>query len=216
VCQLVPFLLGSSATFTNNSRSGERPDAESIGLALRMAEILESLGIAYLIGGSIASSIWGEPRATLDVYLVADLQLKQVQSLIAATLEEFYIDEMMVTAAIAGKSSFNIIHLDSMQKVDIFVLDKQEPLAQSEMQRRQRLEISSDRSIWLASAEDIILQKLILDRMGNMSDRQWRDILGVLKVQGESLDFDYLASWAKMLQLEEMMTQALRSAGLGE
>lgn len=132
-------------------------DAESIGLACLMAEILESLGIAYLIGGSVASSIWGEPRATLDVDLVADLQQNQVQSLIAATIGEFYIDEMMVTAAIAGKSSFNIIHLDSMQKVDIFVLDKQKPLAESEMQRRQRLAIAPDRAIWLASAEDIIL-----------------------------------------------------------
>ncbi|MBC6474676.1 MAG: hypothetical protein GDA48_19275 [Hormoscilla sp. GM102CHS1] len=104
-----------------------------------------------------------------------------------------------------------------MQKVDIFLLDKQKPLAESEMQRRQPLEISPDRAVWLASAEDIILQKLIWYRMGNrVSDRQWRDILGVLKVQGKSLDFDYLADWAKMLELEEMMTQALRSAGLGE
>ncbi|MBC6423596.1 MAG: hypothetical protein GDA43_21045 [Hormoscilla sp. SP5CHS1] len=103
-----------------------------------------------------------------------------------------------------------------MQKVDIFLLDKQKTLAESEMQRSQRLEISPDRTIWLASAEDIILQKLIWYRMGNrVSDRQWRDILGVLKVQGKSLDFD-LADWAKMLELEEMMTQALRSAGLGE
>lgn len=197
---------------------GKIVDADSIKLALRMAEILESLAITYLIGGSVASSILGEPRATLDVDMVADLQLSHVPSLVEVMTGEFYIDEIIVREAIERKSSFNVIHLDTMQKVDIFVLSEQ-PLAQAEMQRRQQLVITQnpDRLAWLASAEDIILQKLIWYRMGNkVSDRQWRDVLGVLKVQGEQLDFGYLEQWAKTLQLEDLIAAALREAGLNE
>lgn len=197
---------------------GKIVDADSIRLALRMAEILESLAVPYLIGGSVASSILGEPRATLDVDMVADLQLSHVPSLLEVMTGEFYIDEMMVREAIERKSSFNVIHLDTMQKVDIFVLSEQ-PLAQAEMKRRQQLVITQnpERVAWLASAEDIILQKVIWYQMGNrVSDRQWRDVLGVLKVQGEQLDFGYLDQWVEALGLEELMIQALREAGISE
>ena len=104
-----------------------------------------------------------------------------------------------------------------MQKVDIFVLSNQ-PLAQIEMRRRQQLVITQnpDKSASIASAEDIILQKLIWYRLGNqVSDRQWRDVLGVLKVQADRLDFNYLNQWAETLKLEDLMRQALQEAGLG-
>ncbi len=195
---------------------GKIVDAESIRLALKVAEIFDALAVNYLIGGSVASSILGEPRATLDVDIVADLQISQVQPLIALMTGEFYIDEMMITEAINHKSSFNVIHLDTMQKVDIFILSEQ-PLSQLEMQRRQQLVITQnpERSAWVASAEDIILQKLIWYRLGNqVSDRQWRDILGVMKVQAEQLDFNYLLDWAERLNLSNLMEQALREAGL--
>ena len=195
---------------------GKIVDAESIRLALKVAEIFDALAVNYLIGGSVASSILGEPRATLDVDIVADLQISHVQPLIALMTGEFYIDEMMLTEAINRKSSFNVIHLDTMQKVDIFILSEQ-PLAQLEMQRRQQLVITQnpERSAWVASAEDIILQKLIWYRLGNqVSDRQWRDVLGVMKVQAEQLDFNYLRDWAERLNLSNLMEQALREAGL--
>ena len=195
---------------------GKIVDAESIRLALKVAEIFDALAVNYLIGGSVASSILGEPRATLDVDIVADLQISHVQPLIALMTGEFYIDEMMITEAINRKSSFNVIHLDTMQKVDIFILSEQ-PLAQLEMQRRQQLVITQnpERSAWVASAEDIILQKLIWYRLGNqVSDRQWRDVLGVMKVQAEQLDFNYLRDWAERLNLSNLMEQALREAGL--
>ncbi len=197
---------------------GQLVDADSIKLALRMAEILDTLTIDYLIGGSVASSILGEPRATLDVDMVADLQLEHVQPLVAVMTGEFFIDGIMVREAIERQSSFNVIHLDTMQKVDIFVLSDQ-PLAQVEMQRRRHLVITQnpERLAWVASAEDIILQKLIWYRLGNqISDRQWRDVLGVMKVQADQLDFTYLTHWSEILKLEDLMTLALRAAGLSD
>ena len=91
-------------------------DAESIKLALKMAEILDDIVVKYLIGGSVAISILGEPRATLDVDIVADLKLSHVQPLVEAMTGEFFIDEMMVTEAIKHKSFFNVIHLDTCRK----------------------------------------------------------------------------------------------------
>lgn len=190
-------------------------DAESVHLALRVAEILESLGVLYLVGGSVASSILGEPRATLDVDFVADLQLAQVQPLVAAMVGEFFIDEMMVREAVARKSSFNVIHLDTLQKADIFVLPDQ-PLFQIEMQRRQQLVITQEpeRSAWFASAEDIIFQKLWYQMDSGISDCQWRDVLGVLKVQAEQLDYSYLHQWADSQGLINLLTQAMSEAGI--
>jgi hypothetical protein len=110
----------------------------------------------------------------------------------------------------------NVIHLDTMQKVDIFLLSDQ-PLAQAEMQRRQQLVITQnpERLAWLPSSEDIILQKLIWYRLGDrVSDREWRDVLGVLKVQACRLDFNYLAQWAETLKLADLLAQALREAGI--
>lgn len=183
-----------------------------------MAEILNNIVVKYLIGGSVASSILGEPRATLDVDIVADLKLSHVQPLVEAMTGEFFIDEMMVTEAIKRKSFFNVIHLDTMQKIDIFILSNQ-PLAQLEMQRRQQLIITQnpERLAWFLSPEDIILQKLIWYRLGGgVSDRRWRDVLGVLKVQADRLDFNYLAEWAEKLNLTDLMAQALSASGLNE
>lgn len=217
--QLAVRWLGSeTAHRLYRDSEGKIVDAESITLALRMAEILDALAVPYLIGGSVASSILGEPRATLDVDIVADLQLSHVQPLVEVMRGKFFIDEIMMTEAIERKSSFNVIHLDTMQKVDIFLLSDQ-PLAQVEMQRRQQLVITQnpERRAWLASAEDIILQKLIWYRLGNqISDRQWRDVLGVLKVQAYRLDFNYLAQWVETLKLTDLMAQALQEAGIDE
>lgn len=191
-------------------------NAELIKLAIKMGEIFEQISVPYLIGGSIASSILGEPRATLDIDIVADLKLSHIQALLELMTGEFYIDETMIREAIENNSSFNVIHLDSMQKVDIFLLSSQ-PLAQEEMQRRQQLLINEnpEKFAWLASAEDIVLQKLIWYRLGgNVSDRQWRDVLGVLKVQADKIDLNYLNNWAKTLELEELMLQALQQAGI--
>lgn len=188
---------------------------DPISLTLVVADILNQLEIPYLVGGSVASSLLGEPRSTQDIDLVADLPLEKVDSLIQALQPRFYVSEDAVRDAIRSQGSFNLIDNESLGKVDIFIL-KDEPFNQAEFQRRQAMIVrqNPERAIVLPTPEDIILQKLIWDRMGFGSQKQWRDILGVMKLQGEQLDKNYLNQWASTLRLIDPLEQALREAGL--
>lgn len=181
--------------------------SEPLCVALQMAEIFENLDIPYLVGGSIASSIYGEPRATQDIDMVAELKNHHIQVLIANTQNAFYIEEEDVIRAVSQHSSFNVIHLETMIKVDIFVLGS-EAIDREEM-RRRRPQTIADMQLVVATPEDIVLQKLIWFRKGGeVSDRQWRDVSGILKVQGERIDWDYLNHWAESLNLSELLQRA--------
>ncbi len=180
-------------------------------VASRLASTLDRLGVDYLVGGSVASSVHGLPRATNDVDMVARLGGTHVQALVEDLSDEFYIDEDMIRDAIARRGSFNVIHLATMLKADIFIFDGS-PLATEEMRRRIRIELQDNRSMWFSSAEDIILEKLEWYRKGGgTSERQWSDVLGVLRVQGARLDREYLVLWATRTGLLPLLERAFTS-----
>jgi hypothetical protein len=106
-----------------------------IQVTLKVVTIFERLGIAYLIGGSLASAVHGIVRATMDVDVIANIKPTQVASLVTAFEDEFYIDAEMILDAIQHASSFNLIHLETMFKVDVFIM-KQRPFDVNQMQRR--------------------------------------------------------------------------------
>jgi len=182
-----------------------------------VVEALEQLGAPYHIGGSVASSIYGILRATIDVDLVADLRLEQVRPLVKQLEAAYYIDEDMIRDAIRHRSSFAVIHLDTMLKVDIFI-PKSRLFDQEELRRvQQEVLAEGTRPFNVASPEGTILNKLEWYRMGGeVSDRQWNDILGVLKVQGTHLDMAYLQRWSASLNVTDLLEQALVDAGLKE
>jgi hypothetical protein len=179
--------------------------------------VFEELGIQYYIGGSVGSSTYGIPRATFDVDLVADLQQEHVSSFVKRLETEYYVDEEMIRDAITHHSSFNLLYLDSMLKIDIF-LPKARLFDQEEYRRvQQEALINGTRTFNMASAEDTLLHKLEWYRMGNeISDRQWNDILGILKVRGTMLDLGYLRTWATQLHVADLLDRALVDAGLME
>ena len=180
-------------------------------------QAFDELGIDYQIGGSIASSAYGVARATLDTDLVANLKEQHIQPLVARLSDAYYIDEDRVRDAVARQSSFNLIHLDSMLKVDVFVL-KSRPYDQIAFSRTRLEHLSeneSDRLHHLASPEDVILNKLDWYRQGGcVSERQWKDVLGVLKIQQSSLDYEYMRRWADTLNLSELLNHALKDADI--
>ncbi|MEW6738050.1 MAG: hypothetical protein AB1489_42630 [Acidobacteriota bacterium] len=177
-----------------------------------VAEILDKIGIAYHIGGSFASSAYGVPRATADVDLMVDIRIEQVDLFVKALEAAYYINEKSVRDAIIRKSSFNIIHFDTMLKIDIFipqdsVYDKQV------MQRVLSIKLGyagKEHIFYLKSPEDVVLTKLEWYRSGGeVSERQWSDVIGVLRVQIKTIDFDYLRRWAIQLKLVDLLEKAI-------
>lgn len=172
--------------------------SEPLAITLLVADVLEQLEIPYFIGGSLASAIHGTARSTLDADLVVDIRPEHIPQLVSALEKDFYIDAKMKAGAIQHKSSFNIIHLATMFKIDLFVL-KPRNFDQMQFQLRsiQMIGVNPEKAAYVTTPEDIILAKLEWYHLGGrVSDRQWRDILGVLKVQAGRLDTGYMRKWA--------------------
>ena len=192
------------------------PAAETLRVALELGRMFDRLGIPYLVGGSLASSLHGIPRATQDADLVIDLRRHRVEALVAALEKDFYVDLERARAAAARRASFNVIHLGTMLKVDLFVL-RDEEFHRGQMARRARMRLgeTSESTVEVASAEDTVIEKLRWYRLGGeTSERQWLDVLGVLKVQGGSLDRDYLRRWADDQGVRDLLDRAFLEAGI--
>lgn len=192
----------------------DSPVPEPIRITLQVARVLEELRMPYFIGGSLASAVHGIIRSTMDVDLIVDLRVDQVQQLTNHLESAFFIDQLAIVNALQRGGSFNLIHRDTMFRVDIFPL-AQRAFEQNQMQNRVLQSLSSrpEDQAYFTTAEDIILAKLTWFRMGGeTSERQWRDVLGVIQVQDDSLDQPYLYLWAERLNLLDLLERALKDA----
>jgi hypothetical protein len=191
--------------------------SDIVAIAHTLAQTLERFGVVYWIGGSMASAVHGIPRSTQDVDFVAELKEEQIDDLVAALENEFYIDREVVRRAVRSRRSFNVIHLETMYKADVFVMGA-DSHAQAEKQRR-RIEAlgpePNSPTAYFCSAEDIVLQKLRWFRKGGgVSERQLDDIVGVLRVQSAALDYEYLTHWADALGITDLLEKVLADAGI--
>ena len=170
---------------------------------------LDALQIPHTIGGSIASSFAGEPRATIDIDFVVALDERQVDQLAAALGEEFYVDVDALRRAIRTKASASLIERETQLKVDLFIAGGT-PLDARQLARRQAVEFPDGRRLFVHPPEDILLQKLRWFRKGGeVSDRQWRDIAAIVRVQGARLDVEYLRDGAVALGVVDLLDRAL-------
>ena len=176
-----------------------------------VVDLFESLQVPYSVGGSVASSAHGIARSTLDVDVVADLRPSQVEQLVRLLEGRYYVDRDAVADAVTRRTMFNLVHFDTMLKVDVYVL-KRQPFDVKSFERRieDRLEADDQRLFFMATPEDTVLHKLDWYRAGGeVSERQWSDVVGVLKVQSEALDLDYLRTWAASLDIAELLERAI-------
>ncbi len=186
---------------------------EPIAVTLKVTAALEQLGIAYILGGSFASAIHGVVRTTQDSDILAEIKEEHIDAFMLALQEEFYLDDQMIRREVRQNGSFNIIHRESMFKVDIFIPHGR-PFDQTQLSRAQPQQLSQElqTQAMVCTAEDIILAKLEWYRLGgDVSERQWRDVIGIIKIQANRLDYAYLRTWAAELGVSDLLEKVLQS-----
>lgn len=181
----------------------------AIDIALKVARALTSVGADYFLGGSLASSLQGEPRATNDIDFVIALPLGKVDALAAALGGDFEVDTDTLRDAIRRASCANAFYLPVVTKIDFFGRGY-EPFDESEFSRRRMAIVTAGgESLVVKSPEDTVLRKLLWFREGGeVSEKQWRDIVSVLQISGDKMDQTYLTGWSARLRVNDLLERA--------
>lgn len=177
----------------------------------------DELGVRYAVVGSVAGLSHGWGRVTIDVDVLAEFGLEHIDEFVTRfDVETFYVDAAMIRDAILHKSSFNLMHFETGIKVDVFI-SKARPYDLEVTARREPETMSDGQTpaFYVESAEDLALSKIVWFKLGKgTSDRQWNDVLGVLKTNAFDLDFEYLDKWAHELNISDLLDKALDESGL--
>jgi len=184
-----------------------------LDVAMLVAEAIDATGSEYFVGGSVASSLQGEPRATNDIDFVVAMLGHRVRAFVEKLGSDFEVDQAMLRDALLRGSSANIFYLPMVTKIDIFGLGGA-PYDDVEFARRRRVKVrASGAELWIKSPEDTILRKLLWYREGGqVSDKQWRDVVGVLHIRGPDLDRVFLDLWAPRLGVDALLARARTDA----
>ena len=185
-------------------------------LLVHLDSLLGPLGIRYVVGGSLASSVHGEVRATNDIDVLVEVPDERILAFVSALKPTFDIWEDTVRRAVAEQRSFSALHIEWHVKIDFFPAGRS-PLDDFELERSQRVPLpdAPGASVPVSTAEDIILRKLEwYGRSDGVLERQLRDVVGVMKVRAHELDLAYLRAWSRTLDVEELLDQCLKDAGL--
>jgi len=179
-----------------------------VDLALEVAAAFDRSGVRYFLGGSLASSLQGEPRATNDIDFVIEMDEARIALLSAELGTDFDIDEGALAEAVRKRGSWNIFFLPFVTKIDLFIKGDA-PFDQSEFSRRRTVEVRRGKALYLKSPEDSVLRKLLwyVDG-GRVSTRQLRDVVEILRVNAGRLDEGYLDQWAGTLAVADELRHA--------
>lgn len=180
-------------------------------LLVQTIQVMDRHNIKYMLTGSYASSMQGQPRSTHDIDIVVEVSMTQVHDLMAAfPSPKYYLEELSVIEAIEHKDMFNVIEMDSGNKIDFWLLTDS-PFDHSRFYRRQAEEFMGHR-IYVSSPEDTILAKLHWAKRSGGSAKQFQDALGVFELQSTILDMKYIAEWVRELTVESLWQELLEEA----
>lgn len=181
----------------------------ALDVAIHVAKALDAIGCEYFIGGSVASSLQGEPRATNDIDIVVAMTPYRVRSFAEELGADFEVDQDMLRDALIHGSCANIFYLPMVTKVDIFALGS-DRYDEIEFSRRRKVVVSSGgEELFVKAPEDTVLRKLLWYRQGGeVSSKQWRDVVEVLRVSAGELDKPYLQQWADTLCVNDLLARA--------
>jgi hypothetical protein len=185
---------------------------DSTALAEQLHRIFESLGISYYITGSVAAIAYGEPRTTRDLDAVIAIAPSAIDPLVQALEQEGFYVPGVEDVRCGRMQTLGVTHIESISRADLVISGSSE-LDRLKFDRRRAIEMPGGGALYFASPEDVVLAKLVWGR-GSQSEKQWRDVLGILKVQAESLDCGYLTEWAERLGIIDALTQAITEAGM--
>lgn len=182
---------------------------DPIEIATDIGARLDALRVAWVVGGSIASSVHGEPRSTQDVDMVVALLDRHVTPFAKALGHDYYVDADAMRLAVASGTSFNAVHFASAIKVDFFVAGD-DPFEAERLARRQRVAMPNG-VLYVDTAEHTLLRKLEWYRRGGeVSERQWRDVQAIARIQGDRLDLEHLRRWAGLLNVTDLLERVMR------
>jgi hypothetical protein len=180
-----------------------------------VVDLFDRLAIPYHIGGSVATSVFGHARSTLDVDMVAAVEVRHVGLIADALRGTYYADAELILDAIQHRACFNLIYLPQYFKVDVFAV-KDSPYARAAFARYTMAKLagtSSDREFRFATPEDVVLHKLDWYRQGGeTSERQWADVVSVMRIQVGRLDLDYMRQWAPSIDVADLLERVVRDA----
>lgn len=189
--------------------------SDLIAALMPVVHTLGRLDVPFYVAGSLASSAHGVARASLDVDLVAALEPVHVARFVAALRDAYYLDAARIEASARDRRSFNLIHLDTMFKIDIFVAGDR-PFDREALRRARHEVLGAEPEVLdvpVATAEDVVLAKLEWYRRGaEVSERQWGDVVGILRVSAQTIDTAYLKRWAAALGVTDLLDRALSAA----
>lgn len=174
-----------------------------------IVDLLDKAGIEYMVSGSVASTVYGEPRTTNDIDIVIDASEQKLEKFLDSISSEYYCNKSVAIDAIKNRSMFNIIDVQCGWKIDL-IIKKSRPFEILEFQRKKHAEVLGTQA-FLVSAEDSIISKLAWAR-SSQSETQLRDVLGMLINRYEQLDFDYLQKWAALLELSDTLKELISQA----
>ena len=175
-----------------------------------LAQFLAEFGLDCVVGGSVASSFYGPPRFTNDADISVPAFRGREEALVARLQADYYISLIAVRQANETHSSFNVLRNASGFKIDVFI-QSDEPFERSAMSRKRVIpsDEAGETTIYIHSPEDVLLQKLRWYDLGNrISDRQWNDIVGLLRTQMPELDHAYLSHWSAELKVADLLQAA--------